>query len=182
MFFIRSYLYHFFIRYVGNLPSGVSIPQIADFFNSAMKHLGLAADQNSVVSAWLSPDSTYAFLELRTISEAFVAITYLNGLQIGTQVLKVGRPKGYIPSPNPDPTINIDPTKLKSLDLIALSFLNSIFPVGSVQSLTLNTISAEPLSNVIIASNFPALVSEKQIIELFTAFGEVCFYILSCIP
>lgn len=86
--------------YVGNLPPGVSIPQITDFVNCAMRQLGVTpgAPVGSVASAWVSGDGHYAFVELRTIDEANTAMAYLSGLQIGPFSLKVGRPKASGPS------------------------------------------------------------------------------------
>lgn len=86
--------------YVGNLPPGVSIPQITDYVNVAMRQLGVTptAVVGSVVSAWVSGDGHYAFVELRTVEEANTAMAYLSGLQIGPFSLKVGRPKACGPS------------------------------------------------------------------------------------
>lgn len=82
--------------YVGNLPAGVTIPQLAEFLNGVMKQLGLSQGaMSSVVTAWVSSDGHYAFVEFRTIEETQAALTYLNGMQIGASSLKVGRPKGY---------------------------------------------------------------------------------------
>jgi splicing factor U2AF subunit len=86
--------------YLGNLPPGVSIPQLTDFINVAMRQLGLntSAPSPAVISAWVSTDGHYAFVELRTIEEANSAMLFLSGFQVGTFVLKVGRPKGNGPS------------------------------------------------------------------------------------
>jgi splicing factor U2AF subunit len=82
--------------YVGNLPPGVTVPQLAEFLNTVMKQVGLAkGNMGSVVTAWESSDGHYAFVEFRTIDETLGALTYLNGLQVGAHSLKVGRPKGY---------------------------------------------------------------------------------------
>jgi splicing factor U2AF subunit len=86
--------------YLGNLPPGVSIPQLTDFINVAMRQLGLntSAPSPAVISAWVSTDGHYAFVELRTIEEANSAMLFLSGFQVGSFVLKVGRPKGNGPS------------------------------------------------------------------------------------
>ena len=61
-----------------------------------MKQLGLCTHpQGCVVSVWVSTDGHYAFSEFRSIEEAQAAIQYLNGMQIGSYALKIGRPKGY---------------------------------------------------------------------------------------
>ena len=86
--------------YVGNLPPGVSIPQITDFVNYALRKLGVntSSPVGAVVNAWVSGDGHYAFVEMRTIEEASTAMAYLSGLQIGLYTLKVGRPKASGPS------------------------------------------------------------------------------------
>ena len=82
--------------YVGNIPPGTTVPQLADFLNAIMKQLGLTTSPSGcIITAWVSTDGHYAFAEFRTIEETLAALQYLNGLQVGAHVLKVGRPKGY---------------------------------------------------------------------------------------
>jgi splicing factor U2AF subunit len=166
-------------RYVGNLPPGITVPQLAEFLNSAMKQLGLAKDLSSVVTAWVSPDGHYAFVELRSVEEATAALNYLNGVQVGVYSLKIGRPKGYnggsssvlVPMQASVTTPTTGP-----LGLTGLANGITSNPLLSTSSLAFNSsISSEPLSNVIMVSNLPALISEEQIRELFTPFGEVIF-------
>ena len=38
--------------YIGNLPPGVTVPQLADFLNTTMKNLNLCGPQGTVISAW----------------------------------------------------------------------------------------------------------------------------------
>ncbi len=69
---------------------------MADFINAIMKQLGLSTSPvGCVVTAWISTDGHYAFVEFRTVEETLSALQYLNGLQVGAHTLKVGRPKGY---------------------------------------------------------------------------------------
>jgi splicing factor U2AF subunit len=82
--------------YIGNLPTGVTVPQLTEFLNAALKQLGAAKDGiPSVVACWLSADGHYGFVEIRTVVEADVAMAHLNGVAIGSNVLRVGRPKSY---------------------------------------------------------------------------------------
>ena len=54
--------------YIGNLPGGVSIQQLTDFLNAAMKQLGVCSSpQGTVVGCWISTDGHYAFVEFRTV-------------------------------------------------------------------------------------------------------------------
>ena len=84
------------LRYVGNLPPGITVPQLTEFLNGAMKQMGISKDgQNSVITAWVAPDGHFAFAEVRTIEEANAAMLHLNGVQCGQFALRIGRPKGY---------------------------------------------------------------------------------------
>lgn len=167
--------------YVGNLPPGISVPQLAEFINAALKQMGFNKDGNSVVTAWVSPDGHFAFAEVKTVEEANAALIHLNGIQIGMYSLKVGRPKGYNANGGGSslavPMQGAIPFTQNPLGIAGLA--NNITP--SVQSYNpllaalglINTSSSEVLSHVIMVSNLPALISEDQIKELFTPFGEL---------
>eukprot|EP00922_Rhytidocystis_sp_ex-Travisia-forbesii_P063340 GHVS01094246.1.p1 GENE.GHVS01094246.1~~GHVS01094246.1.p1 ORF type:complete len:566 (+),score=98.77 GHVS01094246.1:118-1815(+) len=81
--------------YVGNLPAGVEVNQLTEFMNSAMLALkGNTMPGPSVIKVWISTDSHYAFVELRTIQEASNAMQ-LNGLSCLGIALRIGRPKTF---------------------------------------------------------------------------------------
>lgn len=81
--------------YIGNLPSGVTIPQLIELLNNAMINLGLNKYPGPpVLSAWISNDGHYAFVEFRSIEEAQAGYA-LNDSCILGQPLKVGKPKNY---------------------------------------------------------------------------------------
>jgi splicing factor U2AF subunit len=171
--------------YVGNLPPGITVPQLAEFLNAAFKQLGLCKDatQNTVITAWVSPESHYAFVELRTIEEATAALTYLNGIQVGMFSLKFGRPKGYTggASSLAVPMVGLPGTTTASFNnpLLTPSLLGGAVGLGASNPLlaglsgTIGMGGAEALSHTIMVSNLPALISEQQIRELFTPFGEL---------
>jgi splicing factor U2AF subunit len=57
--------------YVGNLPTGITQRMLIDVVNEAMLSLNeIEEPGNPVVSAWISSDSHYAFVEFRTAEEA----------------------------------------------------------------------------------------------------------------
>lgn len=81
--------------YVGNLPAGITAPQLVQFLNQ----VGQAVKVNSlpgepVLSATLGGGGLFAFVEFRTAEEAANALR-LNGVELLGCQLKVGRPKGY---------------------------------------------------------------------------------------
>jgi hypothetical protein len=81
--------------YVGNLPAGVTQSQLVDLLNTALINKRLNSyTGNPILSAWISQDGHYAFVEFRSIEEANKAFA-LNNYPILGQNLKVGRPKTY---------------------------------------------------------------------------------------
>ncbi len=170
-----------FFRYVGNLPPGITLQQLAEFMNVALKKMGVAKDsQNSVVTAWVSPDGHYAFVELRTIEEANAALTYLNGIQVGVYNLKIGRPKGY----NGASSSSSVAVPMQSSTIIPASgpglgsanpLLASIGAHFTASSSVTGVATGDSLSYVIMASNIPLVISESDIKDLFTPFGKVRF-------
>lgn len=158
------------LRYIGNLPPGITVPQLIEFVNAAMKQLGIAKDpsMNSVVSAWISTDGHYAFCELRTLDEANNALVYMNGLAVGAFSLKVGRPKGYTAAPGA-----VNPL-LAATGVMPGATINPLLGMGGLAG----SMSSEPMSNVLMVTNLPSGISDQQIKELFSPFGEVsCLYI-----
>ena len=187
--------------YVGNLPPGVSIPQLTDFVNYALRQLGVnpAAPVGSVVSAWVSGDGHFAFIELRSIEEANITLAYLSGVQVGAFALKAGRPKasgpsgltvpmattpftahmlGLGPFPGGVPVLGGYPMPPITSTAEQLGNYSSGFggnsSFGGVHMLSDSTVSvAEPLSNVVMITNIPFTLSEEQIKELMSPFGQV---------
>lgn len=179
--------------YVGNLPPGITVPQLAEFVNTAFKQLNLSKDPtlNTVVTAWVSPDGHFAFMELRTIEEATAALTYLNGIQVGAFNLKIGRPKGY----NGSAAVSSVAVPMQGTTglvtgghnplLAAMSGLgglgggvglglggNNPLMMGLSSTLGVGAVG-DALSHTIMVTNLPALISVDQIRELFTPFGEL---------
>lgn len=152
-----------------------------------MRQAGISKEGvNPVISSWVSPDGHYAFVEMRSIEEANGALNFLNGIQVGAFNLKIGRPKGYT---GPAPVSTSQVLSLGLAGALPLGPLTNVPMLGGASSLVTNPllstsaanpllglglgISSEPLSNVIMVSNLPALISEDQIKELFTPFGEL---------
>lgn len=180
--------------YVGNLPPGVTVPHLFDFVNVAMRQLGInsKAPAGSVVSAWVSTDGHYAFVELRAPEEANAVMAYLSGLQLGLHSLKVGRPKGVGPNgmvapltqtpftaamlglgPHPGgvPTLGGIPMPPMPASMAHLQGLAGSLS-GAVASVV-NSTDTDRLSNVVMATNLPLSLSEHQIEELFSPFGKI---------
>ena len=95
--------------YIGNLPPGINPPtvikmyknnhnlytfQLVKLLNTALLSLKTFPPGEPIVSAWISSDGHYAFVEFRTPEEANQGFA-LNNIAIMGQPLKVGRPKTY---------------------------------------------------------------------------------------
>lgn len=86
--------------YVGNLPMdemSITEEMIVSFFNAAVHQAGIANPDlpgEAVVSAWLSQENKFAFVEFRTMDEATSGLG-LNGIAMGPNSLKVSRPSDY---------------------------------------------------------------------------------------
>jgi len=79
--------------YVGNLPSGVSQSQLVELLNTELLKMRISK-AGSAVSASISSDGHYAFVEFETIEEANKAFA-LNNRTILGNAIKVSRPKTY---------------------------------------------------------------------------------------
>jgi len=87
--------------YVGNLPvgSGITEKQLSEFISTSMKQRGIIAMDapDPVLSVWLSPEGTYAFVEFHTVDHANAALG-LNGIMLLMSALRVSRPNNYQPN------------------------------------------------------------------------------------
>lgn len=79
--------------YVGNLPPGTPDDQLKDFINKAMARLKPGRSE-SVISATVSQDRNFAFVDMATADDATLA-QQLDSITYDGQVLKVGRPREY---------------------------------------------------------------------------------------
>jgi len=86
--------------YVGNLPVDemqITEDMLVRFFNAAAHQAGIANTTlpgDAVVSAWLSQENKFAFVEFRSMEEASSGLS-LNGITMGPNSLKVSRPSDY---------------------------------------------------------------------------------------
>jgi len=120
---------------------------------------------------------------MRTIEDSQAALTFLNGIQVGVYSLKIGRPKGYAGAislgslPSQLGALNVNSMLSAGITGTTNPLLAGLNSGGSGMGLGLTGLSAPPssetLSNVIMVTNLPALISETQVKELFTSFGEL---------
>jgi splicing factor U2AF subunit len=86
--------------YVGNLPVNMMLSdlQLTALFSYASKQLGITTPR-AVVSAWMSNEGTFAFVEYRRVVDCTTALQVLQGLQVSGRTLRVGRPVDYLAPP-----------------------------------------------------------------------------------
>ena len=165
--------------YIGNLPPGVTVSQLADFLNAALKQLGVAKEGGSVVSCWVSGDGHYGFAEVRTIDECNAALAYLNGVQIGINLIKVGRPKGYQGQagvPMAMPGILPSTGLLGGMMNAVTGMMGLPTPPNPMMVGMGGTGTLDLHANVVMVSNLPMGITDDQVRELVSPFGAVrCF-------
>lgn len=76
---------------MGNLPPATTADELKFFFSDLLKDV---SEFDGVLSAWISPDGKYGFVELSTIRSASTAMA-VNGVDFQGFPLKVSRPNNY---------------------------------------------------------------------------------------
>jgi len=140
--------------YVGNIPSNVSEDEIHKYFTDVLtRALEKPMEGGPVVSVYLNPDRNFAFVELRSVALTTAAMQ-LDGISYGDIQLKIRRPSDY--------------------NAGAVSPDNSVEPVHlnlSAIGLVSNTVQESP--NKIFFGGLPYHLSEDQVKELLSAFGQL---------
>ena len=82
--------------YIGNIPPGLTVPQLMELLNKALREIGIPKgivyQEDPITSAWISNDGHYAFVDFRTLEEAEHGFS-LQAVSIHGNNLKVGKPK-----------------------------------------------------------------------------------------
>ena len=162
----------------------MTVSQLADFLNVALKQLGVAKDGGSVVSCWVSGDGHYGFAELRTVEECNAALAYLNGVQIGLNLIKVGRPKGYMgPTGVPLMVPGVMPPggllggMMNPLTgMMGLPVPPNPMMASMGMGMGMGMLGGRPMeshSNVVMVSNLPMGIKDEEVRELVSPFGTV---------
>lgn len=165
--------------YIGNLPPNTQIPALTEFINSSLRQLGTSQvvstpclsvlgftnPLGSVVTAWVSTDGKYAFIEFRSIEETTAALNHLGGVNYCGMPLRIGRPK----TPTASGT-----SVVAGVPLGIGSFSDPVL----ASNLVIRTSDLKD-SQVMMISNLPEEVDLDKLLELVSPFGEVfqsCLY------
>jgi splicing factor U2AF subunit len=140
-----------------------------------MAKLGFSSGFNTVVTAWISSDGHYAFVEFRTVEETNAALIHLNGMQVGAYQFKVGRPRGYTggSSAVAVPMASAAAASTAILNASALGSNNPLLAVTGMATPAAPTTNNYAGSNYLMVTNLPLEIPEEQVKDLVAAFGEV---------
>jgi hypothetical protein len=175
--------------YIGNMPPGTTVAQLTDFINSNMTRMNLAIPSpfgGPVVSVWISTDSHYAFVELRTVEEASAALNHLGSVPLAGYHLRVGRPKtnSTTQAMNMIGSLPLGVGSLLSVNSNS-SMSSSVGTIGGMPGaagigMTAGVggalgagVAGSESKDVIMVSNLPDSILESQVRELLEPFGEV---------
>lgn len=147
---------------VSNLPPSATEDDITGFFNLQMNGLNVIDGTDPVVLCQLAPNHSFAILEFRSSADATVAYAFdgitmeaadahANGNGAAPAGLVIKRPKDYIVPAVVD-EVPYEP--------------------GVVSSVVVDT------PNKISISNIPTYLTEEQVTELLTSFGELKAFVL----
>lgn len=149
---------------VSNLPASARTnDQILDFFNLQLNGLNVTRAADPCISAQLSQDKSYALVEFKTPEDATNAMAF-SGINMepdamvtdanengNSKGLEIKRPKDYIV-----PTVSDETENTSGL-------LSNVVP---------------DTQNKVAITNIPTYITEEQVLELVTAFGEPKNFVL----
>lgn len=190
--------------YVGNLPAGITAPQLVQFLNQ----VAIAVKVNTlpgepVLAATLGGGGLFAFVEFRTAEESANGLR-LNGVELLGCQLKIGRPKGYMGPDSAGSGLTMPGLQMPGQGLSGLQTGGSqlSLPGGSGGAPSLGEMMAQhgalrpgqlalpglpgaPGSAMVSAIdhrlclvNIPLFVTEERIRELLITFGQLKFFAL----
>jgi len=132
--------------YVGGIPFGVTEEEMAAFFNSVMVSRKLSTQTgNPVIACQINVEKNFAFLEMRCAEEATICMG-LDGIEMNGQVLKLRRPKDYVPIPGSE----------------TQAYIPGVISTNVADG-----------PNKIYVGGLPAYLNEEQVKELLQAFGTL---------
>jgi len=144
--------------YVGNIPQGVTEIELAEFFNTAMFTAGATKDNNaaSVIAVQMNHEKNFAFIEFSCHEDATAGMGF-DGITLGGHALKIRRPKDYKPVP----------TEAEQ----AAEASNNSSSGSSIPNIVSTNVEEGP--NKIFIGGLPSYLTEEQVKELVSAFGQL---------
>merc|ERR1712137_1119669 len=179
--------------YVGNLPAGITAPQLVQFLNQVAQAVKVnSLPGEPILGATMGGGGLFAFVEFRTAEEAANGLR-LNSVELLGSQLKVGRPKGYT-GPENGVMNHVGPSGQLALPGImgatsgAPSLGEMMAQAGALRpgQLMLPGLPGMPGSSTVASAvdhrlclvNIPTFVTEDRIRELLITFGQLKFFAL----
>ncbi|KAG9511245.1 Splicing factor U2AF 50 kDa subunit [Fragariocoptes setiger] len=135
--------------YIGNIPFGCTDDEMIDFFQQQMASSGFTVGSgNPVIACQINLDKNFAFLEFRSIEETSYAMN-LDGVSFKNQALKIRRPHDYQPLPGTEQSTRAP------------------LPPGVISTVVADS------PNKIFIGGLPIYLTDEQVKELLTAFGQL---------
>jgi len=168
--------------YVGNLPAGITAPQLVQFLNQVAQAVKVnSLPGEPVLGATMGGGGLFAFVEFRTAEEAANG-RRLNGVELLGCQLKVGRPKGYagpesagggqlaLTGPGGTPSLGDMMAQNGALGKPGMMALGGMGGPGNV--------ATSAIDHRLCLINIPTFVTEDRIKELLITFGQLKFFAL----
>lgn len=162
--------------YVGNLPAGITSPQLVQFLNQVAQAVKVnSLPGEPVLGATMGGGGLFAFVEFRTAEEAANGLR-LNGVELLGCQLKVGRPKGYA-GPESAGGGQLALTGGPGLgDMMAQA--GALGKPGMLALSGGGAGVATAIDHRLCLINIPTFVTEDRIKELLITFGQLKFFAL----
>lgn len=139
--------------YVGNLPVGMGLDEklLLEFLNVSLASLGITTPY-PVIHAPLKEDIKYTFIEFRSVMDCIQSISLLQGLSLGTNEMKISKPKDYCipPAHLVDYVVPLDAELMGIVNRLGLSAPTTVAP-------DFNTPLAAALTDLSGAGGVPAI-------------------------
>uniref|UniRef100_A0A7S0ZSJ5 RRM domain-containing protein n=1 Tax=Noctiluca scintillans TaxID=2966 RepID=A0A7S0ZSJ5_NOCSC len=159
--------------YVGNLPGGITTPQLVQFLNQVCQAVKVnSLPGEPVVGATMGGGGLFAFVEFRTAEEAANGLR-VNGVELLGCQLKIGRPKGFLGEQD-----GLQPAQNGTLgEMMAGAMRPGQLALPGVPGQAGGTV-VSAIDHRLCLVNLPTFVSEERVRELLTTFGQLKFYAL----
>lgn len=172
--------------YVGNLPAGITAPQLVQFLNQVSQAVKVnSLPGEPVLGATMGGGGLFAFVEFRTAEEAANGLR-LNGVELLGCQLKVGRPKGYTgPESAGGGSLLLPGISSGQLALGGAPSLGEMMAQhGAIRPGHLNLPGLPGVHGAAVSAidhrlclvNIPTFVTDDRIKELLLTFGQLKFF------
>lgn len=150
---------------ITNLPAPATEDSMVQFFNLQLNGLNVIESTDPCVACQISPDHSFAMLELRTSADATVALA-LDGITMEAEETHNGNGNGAAPS-------GLHIRRPKDYIVPAVVEDPNYDPDSDVPS---SVVIDSP--NKISVTNLPPYLTEEQVMELLVSFGKLKSFVL----